>query len=322
MEGTAISWARHTHNEWIGCEKVSPGCAGCYAVYETPTRVLRAKGLEVWGQPACTPRHLTAKSNRRKPYTWDRRAARTGVPEVVFCSSLSDVLEDHPSLPPWREALWETIEACRHLRWLLLTKRPENSGFFPASWMRSWPRHVGVGVTVEDPKRGAERIPLLLRIPSPFLFLSCEPQIASLAPIFRSEFTLGNVPGERPALLARNGRFGTCADCPRDGEGRSLPEACRFTAEPDHNLRGVSWFLNGGERRVPKWEPRPFEMGWMDENIGLCRAAGVDYFGKQAGDAPLLLGRPVSLTAHHGTDMGEWPATMRVRERPSWLTTP
>lgn len=31
MENTKIEWATHTFNPWIGCTKVSPGCAHCYA---------------------------------------------------------------------------------------------------------------------------------------------------------------------------------------------------------------------------------------------------------------------------------------------------
>ena len=30
-EVSDISWTDATHNEWIGCTKVSPGCANCYA---------------------------------------------------------------------------------------------------------------------------------------------------------------------------------------------------------------------------------------------------------------------------------------------------
>ncbi len=37
-------------------------------------------------------------------------------------------------------------------------------------------------------------------------------------------------------LFARNGRWGTCCDCPYDGNGRILPELCRFTERYDHNL--------------------------------------------------------------------------------------
>lgn len=28
---SSISWTHATYNPWIGCTKVSPGCANCYA---------------------------------------------------------------------------------------------------------------------------------------------------------------------------------------------------------------------------------------------------------------------------------------------------
>lgn len=30
-EQSKIEWTDHTFNPWIGCTKVSPGCANCYA---------------------------------------------------------------------------------------------------------------------------------------------------------------------------------------------------------------------------------------------------------------------------------------------------
>jgi protein gp37 len=30
-ENSAIEWTTHTFNPWIGCTKVAPGCAHCYA---------------------------------------------------------------------------------------------------------------------------------------------------------------------------------------------------------------------------------------------------------------------------------------------------
>lgn len=37
-------------------------------------------------------------------------------------------------------------------------------------------------------------------------------------------------------MYARNGRWGTCASCPRDGDGRELPELCEYTERYDHLL--------------------------------------------------------------------------------------
>lgn len=52
MQNTKIEWCDHTFNPWIGCTKVSPGCANCYAAVSTRARVLRAAGQETWGKGA------------------------------------------------------------------------------------------------------------------------------------------------------------------------------------------------------------------------------------------------------------------------------
>lgn len=38
----------------------------------------------------------------------------------------------------------------------------------------------------------------------------------------------------------RNGRWGTCVDCPRDSDGRAYPEFCIYTIRYDHQLNMVS----------------------------------------------------------------------------------
>jgi hypothetical protein len=58
------------------------------------------------------------------------------------------------------------------------------------------------------------------------------------------------------ADFSRNGRWGTCGECPCDGYGRKLPELCAFTRRDDHQLdidalsrrfkQEVSAFVNAG----------------------------------------------------------------------------
>ena len=38
-ENTAIEWADHTFNPWLGCTKVSPACDNCYAEARMDTRL-------------------------------------------------------------------------------------------------------------------------------------------------------------------------------------------------------------------------------------------------------------------------------------------
>jgi protein gp37 len=47
---TNIPWCDSTANIIIGCSKVSEGCKNCFAMIDTPARVLRHRGIETWGE--------------------------------------------------------------------------------------------------------------------------------------------------------------------------------------------------------------------------------------------------------------------------------
>jgi len=153
---TAISWPHHTFNPWIGCTHKSPGCEHCYA-----EAMAKAFGMVKWGAKAA--RRLTSRENWRKVLRWDRQAYLDGVRRRVFCASMADVFEDHPSIrPEWRAGLWELIARTRNLDWLLLTKRPENWNWaLPCAQPGEIFAHVRLGVTIEDQRRFDERWPFL-----------------------------------------------------------------------------------------------------------------------------------------------------------------
>lgn len=118
-EFSKIAWTTHTHNEWIGCTKVSPGCDNCYAEAMMDKRFGRAK----WG--AGQPRALTSAANRMKPFKWNREAEKSGERPFVFSASLSDWLDNEVD-PAWRRHLLNTIAMTPNLVWLLLSKRIGN----------------------------------------------------------------------------------------------------------------------------------------------------------------------------------------------------
>lgn len=147
MAETKIEWADYTFNPWIGCTKVSPACAHCYAERDFDHRYGKVK----WG-PNGT-RVLTSDANWKEPIKWERQAAREfglwsrneSLPKDpprrkrVFCASLADVFEDWDgemkdhhgnTLPVYmqdvRNRLFDLIDDTPNLDWLLLTKRPEN----------------------------------------------------------------------------------------------------------------------------------------------------------------------------------------------------
>src|SRR3990167_2517589 len=138
---TAIEWADHTFNPWIGCAKVSEACRHCYAE-SFANRYHPAQGL--WGVGGA--RRRTAPSTWAQPRRWHRayanaiEAAELGIERPnprprVFCGSLCDIFEIHADLDPIRADLWRLIEETPALCWMLLTKRPENiSAMFPSAF--------------------------------------------------------------------------------------------------------------------------------------------------------------------------------------------
>lgn len=85
---TKIQWTDATFNPWVGCTKVAPGCANCYAEADMDKR----RHFAQWGPNGTRVR--TSDANWKKPHKWNREAMATGVRRRVFCSSLADVFED------------------------------------------------------------------------------------------------------------------------------------------------------------------------------------------------------------------------------------
>ncbi len=172
MEQSRISWTDNTFNPWVGCAKVSPGCARCYA--ET---LNKRCGGENWGAGA--PRETTGPTYWRKPSKWERQATASGVRIKVFSGSMCDIFDDEAPLEA-RTTLFELARVTPHLDWQLLTKRPGNfSRFLPEDWGCGYD-NVWLGCTIEDRRRAEERIPILRATPALIRFLSCEPLLEDL----------------------------------------------------------------------------------------------------------------------------------------------
>lgn len=293
---TKIQWAHHTFNPWIGCTKVSPLCANCYAEVQTFARVQRGKGRELWGPTA--DRHRTSAANWREPLAWNAAAAAVGERHRVFCASLSDVFEDRRDLDPWRADLWSLIEQTPALDWLLLTKRPQNvARLAPADIVRrAWVGYSGV----DDAGVAA-----VTRLHARVRFLSVEPLVAP-ADLDVAVFPL----------------------CRRTREEHD--RECLGGLNCDE--RPIDWVIVGGESGPCA---RPCDLEWIRSIVAQCAAAGVPVFVKQLGRAPAmsdaswraaqptpLIRRAINdtvflaLNDSKGGDPEEWPADLRVREFP------
>src|ERR1700753_1034505 len=163
-EITGISWTNHTFNAIWGCEKVSPACKNCYA----ETLAIR---FDVWG--ATKPRRVFGDKHWNMPINWEKKAAKEGQ-RLVFCSSMGDLFEDHPTVIGELKRLWPVIRATPHLTWQLLTKRPERIlSSLPSDWGDGY-KNVWFGATVEN-NDYVYRADHLRAVPAVVRFVSYEP---------------------------------------------------------------------------------------------------------------------------------------------------
>lgn len=173
-ESSKIEWTDHTFNPWWGCEKVSPACDRCYAE-STSNRY----GHYVWGKDA--PRRFFSDKHWNEPLKWNAKAEKNGNPKLVFCASMADVFENHRNLDKHRKRLWWLIRETPHLRWLLLTKRPENiMEMIPLPWRRDPEPNVWYGVTAENERRLDERMAHLIQVPATTRWVSYEPALGAI----------------------------------------------------------------------------------------------------------------------------------------------
>lgn len=323
-ERTGISWTDHTFNAWWGCHRLSPACANCYAA-DWAGRF----GWE-WGKDA--PRRFFGAGHWREPEKWNRKAKEAGVPAFVFCSSMADVWEEREygrlripddqwtQMQDARARLWDLVEVCDWLVFLLLSKRPGLAPeFVPRAWMTgSWPRNAWAGATMENQREADARWEGLSALPAPRLFASIEPAQEAV---------------DLSTMLSW--RFKT--------SGWNGPES--YTTLPPKGGRGLDWAIYGGESGD---NARPSDVDWGRRVIRQCRAAGASPFFKQTGvrsydsaapggetaqdraaalvipantkRARLVTGDEVRLLSNaHGSALEDFPEDCRVQERPEPL---
>lgn len=243
-ENSKIEWCHHTFNPWLGCTKVSPACANCYA-----EAWAKRTGIVKWG--ASAERRKTTESYWRQPLKWNAEAMRSGERRRVFCASLADVFEDRPELEPWRRELYSIIYRTPYLDWLLLTKRPENIVRLSSRCVNKtslgWklPANIWLGTTVESDEQ-RRRIEHLLNCGEicSTLFLSCEPLLGPL---------------NLNAYL--NTKF--------------MDSGCYS------NPHRIDWVIVGGESGG---SARPSNPQWFRSLRDQCVAAGVAFHFKQWGE--------------------------------------
>jgi protein gp37 len=103
------------------------------------------------------------------PFHWKK-------PRRVFVNSMSDLF--HPDVPTdFLRRVFETMNACPHHQFQVLTKRPER--LIEVAGSLRWTENIWMGVTVEN-QRHAFRSELLAEVPAAVRFISAEPLIGAL----------------------------------------------------------------------------------------------------------------------------------------------
>jgi protein gp37 len=313
---TEIQWTDETWNPVTGCDKVSPGCAHCYA--EGVDNRFWAKQyprVEFCAEQEPRPREFTDvwthEDRLSQPLKWKK-------PRKIFVNSMSDLFhEDVPDA--FIDQVFAVMSLASKHTFQVLTKRPRRmlaylskvgrrSDFewartafqqhIEAYWSKSelltayaktdaewdavyraWPLpNVWLGVSVENQHFADERIPLLLQTPAAVRFLSCEPLLG---------------PVSLRWLPAWNGM----ATKPRS-ETESV-----ITDQLD-GLRRLDWVIvgceSGRERRNQEaYEKQAYTL------LAQCRAAGVAAFHKQ-----------MPIKGRVSGDVVEFPPDLQVREFP------
>jgi protein gp37 len=161
---STIEWTNATWNPVTGCDKVSPGCAHCYA----ETFAERFRGVP--GHPYTQGFDLRFWPERLDlPLKWRK-------PRMIFVNSMSDLFHEEVPLDyiahvfdTMRQATWHTFQ--------VLTKRHERLA--EVAPLLPWPANVWMGVSIEN-RRWTLRADYLREVPAAVRFISAEPLLGRL----------------------------------------------------------------------------------------------------------------------------------------------
>lgn len=161
---SGIEWTEATWNPVTGCDKVSPGCAHCYA--ERMAKRLHAMGTPNYANGF----ELTLQPQMLEvPLKWRR-------PRTIFVNSMSDLF--HAKVPA--SFIAEVFRVMGRANWhqyQILTKRSDR--LLELEAQLPWAPHIWMGVSVEN-QRFVHRIDDLRRTRARVKFLSLEPLLGPL----------------------------------------------------------------------------------------------------------------------------------------------
>ena len=161
---SSIEWTESTWNPVTGCDKVSPGCAHCYAeTFAERWRGVAGNAYEQGFELKLWPSRLDY------PLKWKK-------PRVIFVISMSDLFHERISDEYIQRVFAVMAEADHHV-YQVLTKRHERLAELAPSL--PWPEHIWMGVSIEN-RRFIHRADYLRQVPASVRFISAEPLLGPL----------------------------------------------------------------------------------------------------------------------------------------------
>ena len=163
-DNSAIEWTQATWNPVTGCDKVSPGCAHCYA----ETFAERWRGIP--DHPYEQGFDLRLWPNRlEQPLRWKRS-------RVIFVNSMSDLF--HEQIPEsFIQAVFDVMGQASQHTFQILTKR--HGRLAELAPTLTWHPNVWMGVSIEN-RQFVRRADYLRRVKAAVRFISAEPLLGPL----------------------------------------------------------------------------------------------------------------------------------------------
>lgn len=277
---SAIEWTDATWNPVRGCTRVSEGCRNCYAEriaarFSEPGQPYEGLAKRTPSGPRWTGKIMTVEHLIEAPLHWKK-------PRRIFVNSMSDLFHEKISLLTIGR-IFNVMAAAHWHTFQVLTKRPENALHFWQAYgdfvNDSWPANVWIGVSVEDQAAADARIPLLLELPSPVRFLSCEPLLSALDLSDYLQFEYYVSANQLEHWADSGARIAT----------------------------PISWVIAGAESGPGA---RPMDEGWVRQIRDQCVDAGVAFFYKQNA----VKGKKQSTPLLDGRTWNEYPQSVEVLE--------
>ncbi len=161
---SAIEWTQATWNPVTGCDKVSPGCAHCYA----ESFAERWRGVP--GHPYEQGFDLRFWPERlAQPLRWAKS-------RMIFVNSMSDLF--HERIPDQFVAdVFDVMGQAQQHTFQILTKRHERLADLAPQL--TWHPNIWMGVSIEN-RRFVHRADYLRLVPAAVRFISAEPLLGPL----------------------------------------------------------------------------------------------------------------------------------------------